>query len=199
MMVTRINIVESLRMIAVCVQAFYAGKSYYVGLIRNDYFIYRAYFISKCFFITANILDLVVKGMENFSTSLIPTNGDGVGIEMFLECIWACYDFYLLLVIYSFCGKVKKGYYGETGRTPMFPDPIGLDNDYFDKNKAIIIETEGYKIKNSMVQDIEVGIPVGGAPKNKEKNKEKQVGKRKKYFGIYPLPLLKSQIRAFIS
>ena len=77
----------------------------------------------------------------------------------------------------------------------MFPDPLGLDNDYFDKNKAIILETEGYKIKNSMVQVIEVGVPVGGGPKNKEK----QGSKRKKYFGIYPQPLLKSQIRAFIS
>lgn len=195
MMVTRINIVESLRMIAVCVQSFYAGKSYYVGLMRNDYFIYRAYFISKCFFITANILDLVVKSMENFSTSLIPTRGDGLGIEMFLELIWACYDFYLLLVIYSFCVKVRKGYYGQTGQTPMFPDPIGLDNDYFDKNKAIIMETEGYKIKNSVVQDIEVGVPIVVV----SKNKEKPDSKRKKYFGIYPLPLLRSQIRAFIS
>lgn len=91
------------------------------------------------------------------------------------------------MIIVSFCDKVKRGFYGQLGTTPIYPGNYEESNHSKIISKGIL-EVNGFRIKNSRGSKIEDGFVF--EPQNQTKVKKKKKEKKNKYLQIFPFPLL---------
>ena len=181
-------ILEAITLLLAIIQTICAFRCIYLGLKANNHEIHQKYLFSKFFFMISNSISLTFKAQSIFSIENLKDFRiqDEINLSFFTDAIWSIYEIYLLMVIYCFYIRVKRGYYGQRGEIPYFPQQISYSNVGFYKT-GIIRETQGYKIKNVVVESVEIGISLNKI--NFKKPKESM--KKKEYLTIYPYTLNK--------
>lgn len=174
--------VEGVCLFAACLQAIAATRSYYSVFTKNDDTIHKKYVFFKIVFILANLTNMVYK--FQFIYTKLPTsqpnNGDnGINSTFFFNFFLSWIDFYLLLIVYSFYYRLRKGYYGRIGEIPLFPDTNIVENAL---SGAIILEVEGYKVG---IAEVKKSIPMLAISEKLNMKKSKQ------YFRIFPFPIIR--------
>ena len=168
-------------------ECFNALKSLNYGFMKNEYIIHRKYLMAKTIFVFANLIKLCSVARLNCSLR----QGDQECIEKQLDAqfsvdvVWTFFEMYCTLVVYSFCLKVGKGFYGPVGGSPIFPDFNLMDLGMY--KEGICLETKGVKVKNYLGKDLEVGVNIIGKGKDLHDSNQNKAS----YWKIFPKPLFR--------
>lgn len=165
---------------------FNALKSLNHGFLRNDLKMHKKYLISKIIVWVIYLLKVIIIPKLNCSIRNDVTNvclDQQLDAIFAIEGVWSVIDVYFLMMVVTFCKRIHQGYYGMIGATPIFINRISSsDLDCF--KKAICIETKGLKIKNTKKNSIDESVLLHSVKEGKN---------QKKFFKIFPFPLLVSQ------
>ena len=175
---------------AIFSQCFNALKSLNYGFLKNDYKIHKKYLCSKILFLTANLVKLSVLIRLNCSVISEDENclADQIDAQFCVDLVWTLFEIYLALVVYSFCTKVNKGFYGPIGGAPIFQDMNNVDNvEPYMLKLAYPLEVKGVKAKNVIEKDLEIGILVANSMENPTFIKKT----KSMYFRIFPMPVFR--------
>lgn len=169
-------------------QTYCCLRCYYIGLQRNNYRVHRVYLYSYIFFNVCKFFSIFYKTYNIFKKPL-DTNIIKNEISPFFcfDSFWSLYEIYIIMIIVSFCDKVKRGFYGQLGTTPIYPGNYEESNHSKIISKGIL-EVNGFRIKNARGSKIEDGFVF--EPQNQTKVKKKKKEKKNKYLQIFPFPLL---------
>lgn len=160
-------------------ESFFSMRSYLVGLKLNNYRIHRQFFFAKLLFVMASFISLGCANMTPFSM----TWEKNISIVYSINFFVSLFDIYLLIVIYFFAVRVRRGYYGQMGVEPVFHNSMAPQLDSI--MSGIVLETQGFRLLNYNEKEIEIGIPLNS--KKRFPNTRKDY---KKYFKVYPNPLI---------
>ena len=112
--------------------------------LNIHYNVFKNYMISKYFFISFSFIKMTIKPYLNcYKTELkhcVIDHFDGIYC---VELVWMLFEFYLIVVIWSFCKKIRAGVY-----TPIGGSLIMARNFLIYCKRAIDLEVRGGKMKN---------------------------------------------------
>ena len=168
---------------AVFSECFNALKSLNYGYLKNDYKVHKKYLISKFIFLFANLIKLASLARLNCSLSQPVDENclkNQLDAQFCVDLIWSLFEIYLSLVVYSFCARVNRGFYGPIGGTPIFPDLSLIDTGLY--KQGISLEVKGRKVKGIIEKEVILGVLV-------MQGEDDKMMKKGNYFRIFPLPL----------
>jgi len=167
------TIFYTFNILAVMNESFFSMRSYLMGIRINDFQIHRNFFCAKLLFILSNFMSF-----EAAKTTFFLGFEEKFNIIFFFNFFLYIYDIYLLIIIYFFAMRVKRGYYGQIGVEPIFRYN-SFSSNFVNSLTAIVLETIGLKLNKCNIKEIEIGVIMKKTRANKRKN-------HKKNLKIYP-------------
>ena len=132
--------------LCLCIYQLYSGiKSYNQSIYKNDTSAVNKYLLSKIFYVFFNVFRILLQ-TKSFSNNFEESLANLKFFLVLFEAIWTSYDFYLILILYIFYDRIKKGFYGLNGMNQIGHQERELISKL---QTAIIIECKGFKEKSN--------------------------------------------------